>query len=55
MAVDDGEMNDMYAALTDATVNIGSTVSVGTLRHSESRVGWMENGWLGPLIARPLA
>lgn len=29
MAVNDGEMNDMYAALTDATVNIGSTVSVG--------------------------
>ena len=55
MTVDDGEMNDMYAALTDTTVNIGSTVSVGTLRHAESRVGWMENGWLGPLIARPLA
>jgi len=26
MTADDGEMNDMYAALTDATVNIGSTV-----------------------------
>ena len=25
MTVDDGEMNDMYAALKDTTVNIGST------------------------------